>query len=362
VEGPFAGLGLRADRLVRNLTFTARAGYAFDLRRWRHRYGLDYILDKESRFSIGGEYRYEVRHRQMVAVLQSDVNPTFLALAAKIDPLDYYFEEGIQLRAGFQPWRWLRFNLKYNDFIQESVVKNTDYSFWGGNREARPNPAIDDGRLRSMVGELIWDSRPVMNNKGRERRLPILPYMIVRITGEYAAPDFIDNDFDFSSLTVSLFRRQRTLGLGITELFLFGGTSEGGLPRQRLFSAGYSGEIIAQRVSFKTPGEKSCVGSRVAVIYADHDFGRRLWKKSRLPLIKDLPLSLSIHGGVFRTDFKGLCGDIEQLGISNKATKAYSEIGFGLGGLLPLNMRLGFTWQLSDHPGDKFTVSVSSGF
>ena len=42
---------------------------------------------------------------------------------------------------------------------------------------------------------------------------------------------------------------------------------------------------------------------RAAVLFASHDFDQQLFKKSNIPGIRDLPVTLSVHGGAFWTSF-----------------------------------------------------------
>ena len=87
--------------------------------------------------------------------------------------------------------------------------------------------------------------------------------------------------------------------------------------------------------------------------------GRYLFKKSHLPLIKDLPFSFSLHGGVFWSDFNSNPVNLNDDFLIS-APRAYSEIGFGIG-RLPLFLKLNFTWQLSAYNTNKFSLSCDFG-
>jgi hypothetical protein len=77
--------------------------------------------------------------------------------------------------------------------------------------------------------------------------------------------------------------------------------------------------------------------------------------------LKHVPFKLSVHGGAFWTDF---VNHTAQPGDENVriAPRAYSEIGFGLANLtpflMPINMALYFTWQLSDYDTSLFQISL----
>jgi hypothetical protein len=100
------------------------------------------------------------------------------------------------------------------------------------------------------------------------------------------------------------------------------------------------------------------VGNRAAMVVVQHDFGRRLFAMSGLPLIRSLPFSLGLHGGVFYTafaDHASVPGD----SLLTSAATPYSEIGFSLGNLTPFlspfNLAARFSWQLSSYATRRFS-------
>jgi len=107
--------------------------------------------------------------------------------------------------------------------------------------------------------------------------------------------------------------------------------------------------------------ERNFVGNRALALHVDHRFKRRLFVASGLPVIKDLPLWFSVNGGVFWTEFRD---HARQPGAESVyiARKPYSEIGFGLGNLtpflMPLNLAVYFTRQLSDYRTSDWTIGV----
>jgi hypothetical protein len=349
VEGAYAGLGIKTDKLLPGLDIHAKSGYAFELERWRHNYGFEYELNRKKRIKIGFEYHDEIRHRPTIFT-HPDFNPTFLALLAEIDPFDYYLEKGFKVHAGIRPIRQLELEIDYRDFKQYTVGVNTDYSLFG-TEPARPNPPIVEGRLRAVGGELTWDSRPLINNKGQEFRATQLPYIIFRTGVEYSSPDVIESDFSYRRHYVSINSHYRFLGLGTSELHLYGGIADGILPPQNLFTVDFAGELMPENVSFKTLGRNNFSGNQVFSAYLDHDFGRFLFLKSGLPGFKDLPFSLGVHGGLFWTDLKGDNYSINR-DHSRLAKTAFSELGFAVGRIPPLSAKLYFTWQLSGYTGD----------
>ena len=173
----------------------------------------------------------------------------------------------------------------------------------------------------------------------------------------------LHGDFSYRRYSVLVERRQRTFNLGVTTLFAAGGLATGWVPPQRYFAVDFGMRALTfQAGGFNTTSrDTNYSGTRAAMITLRHDFDRLLFAKSGLPLIRRLPFTLSVHGGVFWTDFTGHPpnpGD----SLLFTARRAYTEAGFGLGNLTPflspLNLAIHFTWQLSSYPTRKFQFGL----
>jgi hypothetical protein len=296
--------------------------------------------------------------RRPTVISPPSFNPTVWGLVAQWDPLDYYRAEGFGASLSFKPLNYTRLTLSYGDFEHYSLPVRNTYSVFGDTADVRDNPAVADGRMRSVGAEFVYDSRRMLKSKGRELRLSEAEFLRIRLGVEYAAPGFIDNDFDFRRYYVDIRRRQRTLGLGMTVLRLYAGSSDGDLPPQRYYTVDFANAILYDDDHFTTLNKTNFVGGRALVFQAYHDFRRRLFVASGLPLIKDIPLWLSVHGGVFWTDFrKGQGASFENSELI--APRPYSEIGLGIGNLTPFfepfNLSVHFSWQLSDYDTSDFS-------
>lgn len=359
VEGAYVGLGLELEEPVRNLDVRIKPGYAFEAERWEHQYGLTYHLLRDRRLRVGFDYLNRVVRRPTV-MSGPDENFTLWALTGMVDPIDYYRNEGVRVFASSKLVDHTSLTLTYRDFQQFSMPALTDYSFIE-NDEVRGNPPINEGKLRSLAAGFTFDSRNLFKNKRRYERINSAQYTLFKTGVEYASPDFIDNDFDFRRYYVSLFRRQRTLGLGLTSLYMYAGASDGDLPPQKYFTIDHGDEYLSDAGNFLTFDKTNFAGSRALVVRARHEFRNRLWVASGIPLVKDIPFWLSVHGGACWSDFRNhayQAGDE----LVNSAEEPYSEIGFGLGNLtpfmVPFNLSAYFTWQLSDYDTSYFTVTL----
>jgi hypothetical protein len=360
VEGAYLGAGASLGKLIPNTKLRFKSGYAFSGKYWQHNYGFTYTLSERQKLTVGSEYHDEIRRRPTIISNQT-ANPTLMALANKTDPFDYYLERGFHVSLSSKVISRTKLTITYQDYNQYSASNNTEYSLFRETKKHRLNPGIIDGKLRSISGRLSYDLRPRWMYKGEERVYSSTSYIIFALGAEVASPSFIDNDFDFVRYYVWLYRRQRTLGLGVSRIELYAGASDKTLPPQKYFTVDFGEGLLEGQTYFKTLGETNFSGSRALVVYANHDFGRVLFRKSGLPLVKDIPFTLSIYGGAFWTDFKN---HPVQPGDNHVrlARRPYSEVGFGLGRITPLHLRLYFTWQLSDYSTNNFSCSIGGGF
>ena len=364
VEGPYLGLGGTLKKLIPETELHAAVGYAFEAEKWQYGFGLDRQVWKKKHLRLGAEFHDQVVHRSAIGLSQN-FNASFEALFYKADPLEYYVEKGFSLETEMRPLSHFTTSMTLRDLKQSSIGVNTDYAFFDEDEPTRPNPAIADGDLRSLSFGLNYDSRKLMNNKGVDIPVFSLPYTVAAAQVEYSSHDFLSSDFDFRRYDLSISHRRRTFGLGITSLYLYLGGADGPLPPQRYYTVAFGDPVFTSAMSFKTLDRINFVGNQVAAFYGDHDFGRRLFEMSHLPLIKKIPLDLSVHGGVFWTDFRGgvIPGDGENALV---ARAAYSELGFGVGNLTPFlspfNFALSFTWQLSHYSTDTFSWQMGIKF
>jgi hypothetical protein len=174
---------------------------------------------------------------------------------------------------------------------------------------------------------------------------------------EYASPDFIDNDFDFRRYYIRLHSRLTATGMGTTRLQGYVGSSDGHLPPQRYFIIDFHDPDFFKTTGFNTVKEINFGGDRAAAFYIMHDFGTNIFRGTGDRYLKKIPFALSFHGGAMWTEFarKPLQADPSL----RSAPTAYSEIGFGLNNLtpflMPFNLSINFTWQLSTYGDSDFS-------
>jgi hypothetical protein len=359
VDGAAVGAG-RTWLNIPGVVLRTKLDYATGSDTWQYRFGGRVRVSDARRLWLGGAVYDETENRQ--ALVSREYNPTYRALLFRLDPLDYYRERGWTATLSSKLVDFTRLALRYTDARQSTLGVVTDYSVLSVDRPQRLNPPITDGRLRSVSGSLTYDSRPLLQEGGQAFYLHTVMRTRVALDVEAAAPGLIPNDFDFRRYSLVIDRQQRTLNLGLTTIMAEGGIATGRVPPQRYFVVDYGMNALTfQGSGFNTMHQRSFGGTRAAMIALRHDFDRLLFAKSGIPLVRDLPVTLSIHGGVFWADLKD---DPPTPGDSlwHTGSTPYSELGFGLGNLTPFlspfNIAAYFTWQISSYPTSRFAFGL----
>jgi hypothetical protein len=198
-----------------------------------------------------------------------------------------------------------------------------------------------------------------MRIKGK-RAVKLSPLCTIASLGvEIASPELVANDFDFKHYYAHLEHAGRTFLPGVTTLELFVGGSSGTLPPQEYFTVDFTYKFLGEDMFYKTVGGCNFLGDHAAAWYLSNNFGHWIFRKSGLPLIEDIPLSISVYGGMFWTDFRNHSARPVDDAVRT-ATQPYSEIGFSLGRIQipPVSYKLTFTWQLSDYDTNRFAFGL----
>ena len=359
VDGYYLGLA-PTWRLSPDLILDTKLGYALGSDVWQYRVGGQVRLSEEQRMFLGASYGDETVSRP--ALISGRYNPTFRALLARVDPLDYYRERGLNVAFRTKLWNLTGLDLGYVDARQSSLDTLPGYSFHSLRYPARGNPPIAPGHLRAVSASVTWDSRQMVRSRAEDYRLS--PMSWTRISGgvEAAAPSLIANDFSYRRYTLEIQHAQPLLGWGTTTVSAAGGIATGFVPPQRYFTVDFGMDVLAvEGNGFRTVARTNYYGTEAAVITVRHDFDRLLFTRSGLPLIRTLPFTLSVQAGLFWSAF---VDHVPFAGDSALATAPtpYSEVGFWLGNLTPFlspfNFSASFAWQLSSYATRRFRFGI----
>ena len=359
VESSYLGAGWTWRDLSPDVVLRTKLGYSFGQDAWQYDFGGRVRVSERRRLWVGGGVANEVVHRPVL--VSGSYNPTYLAFLVGLDPLEYYRETGFTVSVSAKLIDFTTLWLEYRDVEHASLDVTTDYTLFDRDRVIRPSLPVAEGRLRSLRAVLQFDSRPLLKSKGRDFRVNSLSYTRLTLAGEYAAPDLVANDFDFRRLSLRIHRRQRTLNIGMTTIDAFAGIVWGSVPPQRYFTVDFGKGVFAEDGGFHTLAETNFAGNRAAMVVMRHNFEQSLFRKSGIPLVRDIPFALLVHGAAFWTDFIGVTRDPLNTTLST-APSAYVELGFGLGNLTPMlrpfNFEVWFSWQLSSFATERFEFRI----
>ena len=259
VEGLYIGLA-QAKRLYWHsqpwLVSTGSLGYGFTNHTWRYSLGLYFPIYLEDMIVEIGAEGHSLTDSKDQWAFDRDEN-TATALIAREDFLDYFERRGFTASAS---WYYrgedaldVRATVGYAHDTYANMNRVTNWSFFGGDKEFRPNPLINPGNLNSLV--ISGGVNTLADLDVRDHGWDVL--LQYEKAGDFAA-----GDFAFSQVVFDL-RRYQPLGEHLNlNLRLRGGMSDGTLPQQRAFELGGPGTLPGYRF-------KEFSGSSSALVNAE---------------------------------------------------------------------------------------------
>ena len=343
-------VGLEADvRLPGPWQASARGGYQTGPRTWTYGGGVEGRIT--GWLGLEGTYRYGTEPRYT-----SDVYGRFLNSAAmllgEIDYFDYLGTERVRLAADVRP-RGLDANLTLGLSLERpfSARKTTDYDLLG-NHLFRPNPDVQEGRLRSLSARLAWGDDAPLGIIGRRR---------LELAVEHSPEGFLGNEFDFTRFEAALDWRfvtllSRRLLPNTLDVRLVGGTFRGGLPIQRLGIVDGRLSLYAPFGGLRTLGGRPYEGEEYAALFWEHNFRTLPFELVGLYGLARRGYNVLVFGGHAQT-WVSDAGRVRLTPYApNISDGFHHEVGVSLSGLFGL-LRLNLGVRL-DAPG--FSVGLSA--
>lgn len=345
VEGSYLGVGLTSSTLLKSTNLTAIGGYGFSDKMWKYDFGANYRFPFADGLDVGGSVFARLANREEENIY-SRFEVTLGALLYKDDYRDYYLAKGWHGFVKLKLNSSLKAGIRYADEQQTSVHNNTNYSIFSKEYSYRANPAIDDGRMRSVDLTLNLDTRRFYDTGMSMQSDEGTNYWVGDASVEVSSPRYLNSSFSFDRFHVSLLRHQMTFASGYLNLWIVGGAAVGRLPLQRMFEiqATYGGYAEDQVLS--TLSTRRILSDRAVVVGIDHDFPSNLFRWSNIPLVRDFwfDVTLFAHGAAAR------------------GFTPMGEAGFGLVNIIPF-IRTDFTWGIAGLcRGFAWTLETTLGF
>ncbi|QXD15974.1 DUF5686 and carboxypeptidase regulatory-like domain-containing protein [Rhodocaloribacter litoris] len=354
VDEAHLALGLGAT-VGRHLALRALGGYKTGPNRWTYGGEVELRGGTRGRGWLALRYRDNIEPRFPYQIHERFFN-SFGVLTGGTDYFDYYGNEKWTARAGYHlPFAATRIEVRYNRERHFSVERTTGYSLIGSGADPRPNPAVEEGRLRSLGVRLVF---PVRAHPGDDDLpLPLGGQRRVQLQIEHSDPGLLGSDFDFTRLWLlaewrfETFFRRRLLPMAL-DVRVVAATHTGTLPPQRYAVVEAAGGLWQTFGGLRTLESRPYEGERVLALFWEHHFRTVPFELLGLRRLAGAGLGLIVHGGHARTFVSAARRDelAATLGFTPRRPEGFHhELGLSLNGLFGL-FRIDVTKRL-DAPG-----------
>ncbi|MCX6132653.1 MAG: DUF5686 family protein [Ignavibacteriales bacterium] len=352
VEGLFLGVGSEKRYYwdnQRSYSLYGSAGYGFKSHHWRGNLGLSrqFAFDDGQLIEIEAEAHSltDTKDDWLIGVQEN----TAAALLIHEDYRDYYRRDGYGINLGYATQReYITGQLKVGYLADEyrSMENQTEWSFFGGSKQFRPNPAIDDGKMGSIFTSagLSTVTSTIYGPEGWS----------ILATAEVADKN-LGGVYTFNRYVADV-RRYQPLGrYDNLNIRVRVGSSEGALPLQKTFEIGGLGTV--QGFPFK--GE---MGNRMVLMNAELIVnGDFLGDLSFWPswLMRGINLLVLTDAGLVRTVDNGALWTNGFDGI--KISDFRHDVGAGVASRSGA-FRLAFVWRTDRSEPARFIFRFSRPF
>ncbi len=275
---------------------------------------------------------------------------------SKADYFDYYWNEGIRGELKYDIKKiQTRLTLGIN------VEKHSSMSNLPEKEDARPNPAIIEGNLRSLSFEFSVGRDSVFHiGKQSELKRNNSPALKLfeknfSLKIEHSSPDIFDSDYSFTRGEVSLGWRfntflKRRMSPNTLDLKLIAGGVYGDPPIQKHVLLYGTAGSFSEFGMFRSLRPLPLEGEKYAAILAEHNFRTVPFELLGLDFIAKLGLEIIVYGAAGRTWFSE--EKLSGLNYTPSYHNGYmSEVGFSINKVIPLYpiVRLDFTYNNYDN-------------
>ena len=269
VQGLFLGMTIPKKYMgtYNALNIHGFGGYGFREKQWNYSLGADrWFFDRtDYRFELGAEvYDYtDTKDDWYISPLENSL----AAILIHEDFQDFYRRSGFTFHASQNLTEYLKGTISYSNDEYESVKKNAEWAVFGGKKKFRKNPFIDEGNMRSLHGELYLDTRNSHENPSRGWYAKL---------GMETSNSGLKGDFSFNQYIFEARRYQKLSQRDRLDMRVKAVTSEGDVPRQRLYQLGGLSTLRGFKNKFLRGGEDSFGGDRMLLANIEYVLNPRI--------------------------------------------------------------------------------------
>jgi hypothetical protein len=150
----------------------------------------------------------------------------------------------------------------------------------------------------------------------------------------------------------------RTFRSAVLNIRAFGMYNDGTLPYQYLYALPGNINLLSADYSFRTLNVNEIFGEKVFTLNFEHNFRDELFKMLRIPVLKDIELTLTTFLNAAITEMGEESSAILPQNVKT-FPKPFYEIGFGIGQVL-LPLKIEFAWKLNYRGENNFRVGINS--
>jgi cytoskeletal protein CcmA (bactofilin family) len=352
VEGLFLGLG--SDKKYywdsrRSYAAYGSFGYGFKSRGWRGNLGVtrQFAFDEGQLFEIGveGHNLTDSKDNWIIGVGEN----TAAAMLIHEDYRDYFRRMGFGISADYavqQDYLTGQVKVEYLADRYRSMENRTEWALFGGDKRFRPNPAIEEGDMRSVLASagLSTVTKTIYGPEGWS----------VFVTGEFADRNF-GSDFGFNQYTADV-RRYQPLGrYDNFNMRLRVGTTEGTVPLQKTFEIGGLSTLNGYPFKFEA-GTRMILLNAEYIINGDFLGDLEFWPSW---LMRDINFLVLSDAGLMRT---ALPSDTWSQGFNDiKFSEFKHDVGVGVA-TRSGSFRLAFVWRTDRNEPARFIFRIARPF
>lgn len=348
-EGLFLGLSAEQDSVAGFLRVAAKAGYGFADRRTKAALEVTIPLDRSGKNQVGfaayrdiGLFPNDGFYGTILVALSS--------LLYKVDQQDYFYRDGIEASIGTRPFSPILLKAAFRSERHRSASVRTGFSLFSRGATYRNNPAVQDGRLRSVVLDLRVGPKPVP--------LGLISQNFIEIRAEHAHPN-LGSDFSFSQIRgTAEFALPTILRRNLFPPTLNGrisaGASTGEPPPQKIFALDGRSVGYGPFGALKGASQKEFAGEGYVLIALEHNFRSIPFLALDIPFLYENSIELLLHGAAARTWNRNGA----TLPTGRLTDRWYGEAGIGVGKIFGL-IRIDCTRRLSAPAGFFWTLGIS---
>ncbi len=269
VEGLFLGMAFpkRITGKYNYFNLHGFVGYGFQLKKWRYELEIDrWLFDqRDYRFELGGKiYDFTDTHDSwLITPMENSLAAFFL----HDDYQNYFRRRGYELHASQNLTIYFKGTLAYRNDKYNSLQKNTDWALFGGKKKFAENPAIDEGNMHSLYGELYLDTRDNIElpRRGWFARL-----------GVETSNSKLRSDYSFNQYEFEIRRYQPITRFDRLDIRLKAASSEGTVPVQKQYQLGGISTLRGFSHKALPGGEGYYGGDRMLLANIDYNLSPRI--------------------------------------------------------------------------------------